>query len=76
MEQITDKMVKDTMDITSKWQGEKREEEYIQLILNSLSSDKRIHRCLRVYNDKLTTFIDYVREQGPEFIKNLGVPAF
>ena len=46
------------------------------MILNSLTADKRIHRCLKVFSEKLTAFIDFVREQGPEFIDKLGAPAF
>ena len=52
---------------SDKIEEERREDEYIQLILESLTPDKRIRRCLRVFSEKLTAFIDFVKERIARF---------
>lgn len=46
-------------------------------MLHSLTTDKRIHRQLRGFGEKLPHFLDFVRSQGPDFVHNtLKAPVF
>ena len=58
------------------WKGEREKEEQVKLILKSLTKDRRIHRALLSFSDKLPNFIDFIRSKGPEFIRKINVPAF
>ena len=52
-------------------------EEMALLIAESLTSDRRLQKALLINSDKMNEFLDYVREQGPDYyIRRLGVPRF
>ena len=45
-------------------------------MLQSLTADGRIHQKLRAFSDKIPDFLEYVKSQGPDFIRQLKVPVF
>ena len=59
---ITKKLATDAGTVSRKWKFEREKEEQIDLILASLTQDKRIQTSLRNFGDKLPMFLEYVRE--------------
>ena len=46
------------------------------MILESLTLDKRTHRILRGFSEKLPAFLEYILDMGEEFILKLNPPPF
>lgn len=54
-------LVQDADDFYSMWKHERNKSEVTELILQSLTTDKRIHRQLRGFGNKLDHFLKFVR---------------
>ena len=58
------------------WKNERQQEEQINLMLQSLTLDKRIQASLKVFLDKLPRFLEYIQDQGVAYMRKLGLPVF
>ena len=71
---LTDRLVYKAQIRSSKWRIERQREEHLQLMLASLTNDKRIQRELRDYSENLPNFVGYLKNKSKDYLLRLGVP--
>jgi len=62
--------------MTKLWTDERTEEQKVQIILNSLTSDRRIQKDLLDFSHKIADFLEFLKAKDVDFLQKLAVPVF